>query len=99
LTSALVETSFFEVRHLVYPIAKPLTVFQLLISLVFVPASLRYLERLWGSIEMLKFLAVTIAIPNVISFALNWLEFIVTRNADIFLYEFKAVIHGPRALT
>lgn len=59
---------------------------QLVLTLVFVPVSLRYLERLWGAIETLKFIVVVTAIPNVISFALNWLEFLVFRNADLFLY-------------
>lgn len=58
---------------------------QLFFTLLFVPVSLRYLERLWGSIETLKFILVTITISNIISFVVNWLEFAVFRNAEIFL--------------
>ena len=64
---------------------------QLILSLVFVPVSLRYLERLWGAIETLKFILVVTAIPNVISFAANWLEFLIFRNADLFLYVQKYI--------
>ncbi|KAJ7293152.1 eukaryotic integral membrane protein-domain-containing protein [Mycena rebaudengoi] len=70
VTSVLVETSIFE----------------LIGSLIFVPASLKYLERLWGSIETLKFIAVTVGFSNIIAFGFNWIEFIVTRDADLFLY-------------
>jgi hypothetical protein len=53
--------------------------------MIFVPPSLRYLERLWGSIETLKFIVVSIGIPNLIAFAFNWIEFVATTNADLFL--------------
>ncbi|TFK77355.1 putative PDUPA2 [Pluteus cervinus] len=70
VTSALVEVSIFE----------------LLTTLLLVPASLRYLERLWGSIETLKFIVVCVGVSNIIAFAMNWIEFIATSNADLFLY-------------
>ena len=54
-------------------------------TLLFVPPSLRYLERLWGAAETLKFIAFTVTISNIIAFGLNWIEFIGTRNADMFL--------------
>jgi len=79
LTSTLVETSVLE----------------FVATIIFVPASLRYLERLWGSIETLKFMLVSIAIPNLISFAFNWLEFIATKN-PVFLYGME--YHGQMAL-
>ncbi|VDB86584.1 unnamed protein product [Peniophora sp. CBMAI 1063] len=80
LTSCLVET----------------TIIELAVTLLFVPPSLRYLERLWGAAETLKFIAFTVTISNIIAFALNWIEFIGTRNADLFLYGME--YHGQMAL-
>ncbi|KAI0319788.1 eukaryotic integral membrane protein [Amylostereum chailletii] len=80
LTSVFVETSIIE----------------LIVSLIFVPASLRYLERLWGAAETVKFIVATVTVSNIIAFALNWLEFIVLRNADLFLYGME--YHGQMAL-
>jgi len=51
---------------------------QLLITLTIVPASLRYIERLWGSIETLKFIVVVVGLSNLIAFGFNWLEFLGT---------------------
>ena len=71
------------------PAAKPgaacvkvISTIQLLFTLLVIPASLRYLERLWGAIETLKFVLVTIGVSNIIAFGLNWLEFLVLRNED-----------------
>ncbi|KAK7064081.1 hypothetical protein R3P38DRAFT_2492769 [Favolaschia claudopus] len=80
VTSVLVETSIWE----------------LIMSLVFVPPSLRYLERVWGSIETLKFIAVSVGFSNIIAFGFNWIEFMATRNADMFLYGMQ--YHGQMAL-
>ncbi|TDL28011.1 DUF1751-domain-containing protein [Rickenella mellea] len=80
LTSGFVETSIIE----------------LVFSLLVVPASFRYLERLWGTGETLKFIAINTIIPNLISFGLNWIEFLVLRNADLFLYGME--YHGQMAL-
>ncbi|KAL0951536.1 hypothetical protein HGRIS_008220 [Hohenbuehelia grisea] len=80
LTSALVETSIFE----------------FIATIIFVPPSLRYLERLWGSVETLKFIAATIVSSNIIAFAFNWIEFMATQKADIFLYGME--YHGQMAL-
>ncbi|KAJ7103346.1 eukaryotic integral membrane protein-domain-containing protein [Mycena belliarum] len=80
VTSVLVETSIFE----------------LIGSLIFVPPSLRYLERLWGSVETLKFIAVSVGFSNIIGFGFNWLEFMFTRDADLFLYGMQ--YHGQMAL-
>ncbi|KAF8167633.1 eukaryotic integral membrane protein-domain-containing protein [Crassisporium funariophilum] len=79
-TSAFVETSIFE----------------FIASLIFVPAALKYLERLWGSIETLKFIFVSVVASNIIAFGFNWIEFIVTRNADLFLYGMR--YHGQMSL-
>jgi len=80
LSSALVETSITE----------------LLVTLIVIPASLRYLERLWGTIETIKFIVVSIVVSNVIVFAVNWIEYIMTKNADLFLYGMQ--YHGQMSL-
>ncbi|KAJ6621176.1 eukaryotic integral membrane protein-domain-containing protein [Mycena sp. CBHHK59/15] len=80
VTSVLVETSIFE----------------LIGSLIFVPPSLKYLERLWGSVETLKFIAVSVGFSNIIAFGFNWIEFMFTRDADLFLYGMQ--YHGQMAL-
>jgi len=59
---------------------------QFILTIITVPPSLRYLERLWGTVETVKFILVCITIPNLIAVIFNWLEFAVTRNADLFLY-------------
>lgn len=79
-TSALVEISVIE----------------LIISLLVIPASLAYFERLWGTVETLKFIVVCVTGPNIIGCAFNWIEFAVTRNADLFLYGME--YHGQMAL-
>ncbi|KAI0654240.1 DUF1751-domain-containing protein [Cubamyces menziesii] len=71
------------------------TIIELIFSLVVIPPSLRYLERLWGAIETLKFVAVTITVSNIIAVGLCWLEFMVFKNPD-FLYE--QAYHGQMAL-
>ncbi|OCH94675.1 DUF1751-domain-containing protein [Obba rivulosa] len=79
LTSALVETSIVE----------------LIVTLLVIPASLRYLERLWGAVETLKFIVVSITVSNIIAFAVNWLEYVVFRYPT-FLYGQE--YHGQMAL-
>lgn len=79
-TSALVEISIIE----------------LIISLLVIPASLAYFERLWGTVETLKFIIVCVTGPNIIGCAFNWIEFAVTRNAELFLYGME--YHGQMAL-
>lgn len=92
LTSALAETTVIEVWA---PFDdcdfQIFTILQLLVTLLVIPASLRYLERLWGTIETVKFIVVTIVVSNIIAFAFNWIEFIATRNADLFLYAFLSI--------
>lgn len=58
---------------------------QLLVTIAVIPASLRYFERLWGTVETLKFIVVCVTVPNLIAFVFNWIEFVATRNADLFL--------------
>ena len=59
---------------------------QLIVSLIVVPPCLRYLERLWGAVETIKFIVVSVTFSNIIAFGLNWIEFIALRNADLLLY-------------
>ncbi|KAH9858013.1 DUF1751-domain-containing protein [Lenzites betulinus] len=79
LTSAFIET----------------TVVELAFTLITIPPSLRYLERLWGAVETAKFVAVTITVSNIIAFGLNWLEYMVLGYPSI-LYE--QAYHGQMAL-
>ncbi|KAJ7705996.1 eukaryotic integral membrane protein-domain-containing protein [Mycena rosella] len=72
------------------------TIFELILSLICVPPSLKYLERLWGSVETLKFIAVSVGFSNVIAVGFNWIEFIFTKDADLFLYGME--YHGQMAL-
>lgn len=53
--------------------------------MIFVPPSLKYLEKLWGSIEMAKFIFATVVLSNLITLLVNGVEFFATRNADLFL--------------
>lgn len=69
VTSALVEISILE----------------LIFTLIVVPPSLRYLERLWGASETIKFIIVCVGASNIIAFAFNWIEYIATRS-ELFLY-------------
>jgi hypothetical protein len=73
-----------------------ISVVEFIVTILVMPPSLRYFERLWGSVETLKFILVSIIIPNIISLVFNWLEFMVTRNADLFLYGMQ--YHGQMAL-
>lgn len=64
--------------------------------MVFVPAALKYLERLWGTVETIKFILVSIVASNIIAFGFNWIEFIATGNAELFLYGMP--YHGQMSL-
>jgi hypothetical protein len=59
-------------------------VHQFIVTLLVVTPSLTYLEKLWGSLETLKFVVISVGFSNLIAFVFTWLEFIVTRN-DRFL--------------
>ncbi|KAI8990444.1 DUF1751-domain-containing protein [Trametes punicea] len=71
------------------------TIIELMFSLIVIPPSLRYLERLWGAVETAKFVVVTITVSNIIAFGLCWLEYMVFRN-PVFLY--GQAYHGQMAL-
>jgi len=79
-TSVFVETSIYE----------------LVFTLVMVPPCLRYLERLWSTVETIKFIVVTVTFANIIAICVNWIEFALLRNADLFLYGME--YHGQMAL-
>lgn len=78
-TAGLVESSLIE----------------LIISLICIPPSLRYFERLWGTVETVKFIVVTITASNVIAGGMHWIEFILFRS-PAFLYGVQ--YHGQMAL-
>ncbi|KAF8745217.1 hypothetical protein RHS02_01417, partial [Rhizoctonia solani] len=70
--------------------------FHLILSLLVVPPSLRYLERLWGSIETAKFIFVTVVASNVIAVGLSWIEYVVIGKPELFL--FGMIYRGQSAL-
>jgi len=72
------------------------SVYELIFTLVAIPPCLRYLERLWGAVETIKFVVVTATVSNIIAFGLNWIEFVVLKNADLFLYGMQ--YHGQMAV-
>ncbi|KAI0756827.1 eukaryotic integral membrane protein [Daedaleopsis nitida] len=71
------------------------TVIELAFTLIVIPASLRYLERLWGAVETAKFVVVTIVASNIIAVVVNWLEYALFAN-PVFLYGQQ--YHGQMAL-
>ncbi|KAF7339318.1 DUF1751-domain-containing protein [Mycena sanguinolenta] len=89
-------SSLFYPWTLVTSVLVESTILELILSLVFVPPCLRYLERVWGSIETLKFIAVSVGFSNIIAVGFNWIEFLFTKNADLFLYGMQ--YHGQMAL-
>ena len=73
-TAGLIEPSYIGVRigrfTIHCDIWITLTLFshlKLIFTVIFTPASLRYLERLWGPIETLKFIAITLTFHPSIS--------------------------------
>ena len=58
---------------------------QWIFTFIFMVSSCRYLERLWGSVELIKFILLTGVISNVIACAVNWLEYLVLGMPEVFL--------------
>ncbi|KAG7561833.1 hypothetical protein FFLO_02734 [Filobasidium floriforme] len=58
---------------------------EFIISLISIPLLTRYLERVWGPKELLRFSAVVIVASNIIGFGLCWLEFFVLGGREVFL--------------
>jgi hypothetical protein len=97
LTAGFVETKPLEVRSArastpnrsgANPHFRCLTGLQFLLSFISLPLASRYLERVWGTKELLRFCAVVLVASNIIGFGLSWLEFFVLGKADMFLCVF-----------
>ncbi|KAF8521288.1 eukaryotic integral membrane protein-domain-containing protein [Gautieria morchelliformis] len=71
------------------------TVFELIFSLISLPLSLRYLERLWGTLETFKFIGTTLVVSNVVAFIVSWVEYLVL-GSEFFVYGLE--YHGQMAL-
>ena len=55
------------------------------LSIVFLPLSLRYVERLWGPVETTKFVLITVGVSNVIAVFINIVEHIAIGLDGYFL--------------
>ncbi|GAA5987266.1 hypothetical protein JCM11641_003387 [Rhodosporidiobolus odoratus] len=80
LTAGFVETNLIE----------------FLLSLLTLPLAARYLERVWGTQELLKFVGVVVVVSNVIACIVNFIESIVLGDAQFWLYDMP--YHGLGAL-
>ncbi|SGY79145.1 BQ5605_C008g05054 [Microbotryum silenes-dioicae] len=69
LTSSFVESNLLE----------------FLFSLFTLPLAARYLERVWGQVELLKFVFVVVVASNIIAVVVNVLESVVLGNKELFL--------------
>jgi len=59
---------------------------ELVISLLFLPLSFRYVERLWGALETTKFILITVVVSNVIAVFLNVMEHFIIGLDGLFLF-------------
>ncbi|WVW84452.1 hypothetical protein I302_106486 [Kwoniella bestiolae CBS 10118] len=59
-----------------------LGLFGLIISAISIPLACRYLERVWGIRELIKFSIITIVGSNVIAFGFSWLMWFVLGQED-----------------
>ncbi|SCV70812.1 BQ2448_3574 [Microbotryum intermedium] len=80
LTSSFVENNLIE----------------FLFSLFTLPLAARYLERVWGQVELFKFVFVVVVASNIIAVVVNVLEAFVLGNKELFLYGMS--YHGLMAL-
>ncbi|GAA5956512.1 hypothetical protein JCM3765_003468 [Sporobolomyces pararoseus] len=80
VTSAFTETNLIE----------------FLVSLLTLPLSGRYLERVWGAQELVKFVLFTVIVSNGIALVVSVIESIVLGNKQLFLYDMS--YHGLEAL-
>jgi hypothetical protein len=55
---------------------------QLVISAVSLPLASRYLERVWGWKELIRFCFIVIIGSNVIAFGFSWLSYIILGTED-----------------
>ncbi|KAK4047926.1 hypothetical protein OIV83_005110 [Microbotryomycetes sp. JL201] len=80
LTSSFVENNLIE----------------FLFSLLTLPLAGRYLERVWGQLEFLKFVAVVVVASNIVACVVSYIEAVVLGNPALFLYGMS--YHGLMAL-
>ncbi|GAA5836343.1 hypothetical protein JCM3766R1_003495 [Sporobolomyces carnicolor] len=80
LTAAFVETNLVE----------------FLVSLLTLPLAGRYLERVWGAQELVKFVIFTVVVSNAIAIVVSVVESIALGNKQLFLYDTS--YHGLEAL-
>ncbi|KAK4052530.1 hypothetical protein OIO90_004297 [Microbotryomycetes sp. JL221] len=69
---------------------------QFIFSLMTLPLAGRYLERVWGQFEFLKFVVVVVVASNVITCIVSYVEAVVLGNPTLFLYGMD--YHGQMAL-
>lgn len=79
VTAAFCETAFFE----------------FLISIVTLPLAGRYLERIWGPVELVRFAAIVTVTSNIIAWFLSLLLYAVTRGEQAM---YGTQYHGLEAL-
>ncbi|KAF8516113.1 DUF1751-domain-containing protein [Hysterangium stoloniferum] len=71
------------------------SVIGLAFSLISVPVSLRYLERLWGTLETFKFIGIVLIVSNIVTLVVSWIEYFVL-GMELFIYGME--YHGQMAL-
>ncbi|WWC88860.1 uncharacterized protein L201_003775 [Kwoniella dendrophila CBS 6074] len=59
-----------------------LSLMGLIVSLISIPLACRYLERVWGIRELIKFSIITIVGSNVIAFGFSWIVWFVLGQED-----------------
>ncbi|KAI9631800.1 eukaryotic integral membrane protein-domain-containing protein [Dioszegia hungarica] len=59
-----------------------LSVFELIFSIITLVLATRYLDRIWGFLEVLRFSAVVIVGSNVIAFGFSWIVWFVTGSEE-----------------
>ncbi|GAA5941741.1 uncharacterized protein JCM15063_002658 [Sporobolomyces koalae] len=69
---------------------------EFLVSLLTLPLSGRYLERVWGASELVKFVLFTVIVSNGIAVVVSVIESIVLGNQQLFLHDTS--YHGLEAL-
>lgn len=79
LTAAFCETSFFE----------------FIISIISLPLAGRYLERIWGPVEMIRFSFIVIIVSNVVAWFIAIALYVITRGEKMM---YGVQYHGLEAL-
>lgn len=60
----------------------PLISVQAVVSAIALPLACRYLERVWGARELVRFCCVTIVGSNIIAFGFSWIVWLVLGSED-----------------